>query len=103
MSVRRLFGLPAAVLLILVICDLILLVPSPNALKTWAVVAMAVLLPGLLLVSWLLGNSTEPGLGERFVYSVGAGFSLLIVLMLGLSYLPGGLSFAEVAIAFNAL
>ncbi|MCC6454927.1 MAG: glycosyltransferase family 39 protein [Caldilineaceae bacterium] len=104
MIVRRLIGLPAVSLVVLAICNLLLLTPVPNVLHSWAAVGLAILLPGLLLVNLLVGQRAEaPGLGEYLAYGVGAGLGLLVLLMLALSYLPGGLSFAQAALSLNAL
>src|SRR5688572_6209949 len=96
-------GWPAAALAALVICDLILLMPLSTYLRSWAALGLAILLPGLLLVNLLLGPRTDAGIGERFVYGMGAGLGLLVTLMLALSYWPGGLSFPQVAVSFNVL
>ena len=101
--VRRWYALPATVLVALAICDLILLLPLPNALQSWAAVAVAIVIPGLLLAHLLVGRRVGAWLGERIVFGVGAGFGLLVILMLGLSYLPGGLNFAQVLVSFNVL
>ncbi len=86
------------------LCDLLLLIPVANALQSWAALGLAVLVPGLLLMRALLGYQVDtPLLGERFVYGIGLGFVLMVLLMLGLSYLPGGLTFAQVFLAFNGL
>ena len=97
------WAMPAVVVVVLGICDLILLAPLENELQSWAAVGLAILLPGLLLVELLIGPRSDAGLGERFAYGVGAGLALLVLLMLALSYLPGGLSFTLVAASFNAL
>lgn len=101
--VRRRFGWLAVVLALIVVCDLLLLAPIPNGLQSWAAVALAILLPGALLVNLLVPLRARVLDGERFVYSVGAGFGLLVLVMLGLSYLPGGLSFAQVLVSFHLL
>lgn len=103
MMLRRGPGWSIAALVALILCNAILLIPAPNALQSWAAVGLAILLPGLLLVNWVVGQGDEIGLGERFVFGVGAGLGLLVVLMLALSYLPGGLSFAQVSVSFNVL
>src|SRR5687767_4408948 len=106
MMMGRTLGLPVVVwaaLIALALCDLILLTAMPHALKSWAATVLAILLPGWLLVNLLLRWRARLGMGERFVFGVGAGFGLQVTLMLGLSYLPGGLSFAQVAVSFHAL
>ncbi|RIK53082.1 MAG: hypothetical protein DCC57_08895, partial [Chloroflexi bacterium] len=63
------------------------------------------LLPGWLLVEWLVGGRAAAplGLGERSVYSLGAGASVTVVGMLLLSYLPGPLLPWQVLAAFDGL
>ena len=104
--VGRWFGLPVPVWLALgalVICDLILVLPAHPVLQSWASVSLAILLPGMLLVNALLKPRARVQLMERFVLGVGAGFAVLVILMLVLSYLPGGLSFTQVLLSFNAV
>ncbi|MCE7980213.1 MAG: hypothetical protein DYG89_03405 [Caldilinea sp. CFX5] len=91
---------PAALLL----CDLFLLLPTPDPLQSWAALGLAALLPGALLAELLLGNRAEtPSFGERLVYSVGLGYGVLVLTLLGLSYLPGGLTFLQVALTFHGI
>jgi len=86
------------------LCNLLLLFPVANELQSWAALGLAVLVPGLLLMRLLIGYRVDtPLLGERFVYGVGLGFALMILLMLALSYLPGGLTFGDLLLAFNGL
>jgi len=87
-----------------VICNLLLLLSIPNVPQSWAALGLAVIIPGLLLMRLLIGNRIDaPLLGERFVYGVGLGFALMVVLGLGLSYLPGGLSFGQVLLTFDGV
>ncbi len=91
---------PAALLL----CDLLLLLPAPDPLQSWAALGLAALLPGALLAELLLGNRAgTPSFGERLVYSVGLGYGVLVLTLLGLSYLPGGLTFLQVALTFHGI
>ncbi|HXF60764.1 MAG TPA: glycosyltransferase family 39 protein, partial [Caldilineaceae bacterium] len=100
----RLWTTPAAALAGLVLCNLLLWVDAPVELQSWAALGLSALLPGLLLVDLWVGRQADaPGLGERLVYSVAAGYGLLVLVMLGLSYLPGGLTFLQVALTFNLL
>lgn len=65
---------------------------------------LAGLLPGLLLVEAVLGRcDAPPGPWERMVYSVAAGFGVIVVTMLGLSYLPGTLSQWQTIGAFDVV
>jgi uncharacterized membrane protein len=91
---------PAALLL----CDLLLLLPTPDRLQSWAALGLAALLPGALLAELLLGKRADtPSLGERLVYSVGLGYGVLVLTLLGLSYLPSGLTFLQVALTFHVI
>lgn len=91
---------PAALLL----CDLSLLLPTPDRLQSWAALGLAALLPGALLAELLLGNRADtPSFGERLVYSVSLGYGVLVLTLLGLSYLPGGLTFLQVALTFHGI
>ncbi|MFZ4661323.1 MAG: ArnT family glycosyltransferase [Caldilineaceae bacterium] len=91
---------PAALLL----CDLLLLLPTPDRLQSWAALGLAALLPGALLAELLLGKRADtPSFGERLVYSVGLGYGVLVLTLLGLSYLPGGLTFLQVALTFHVI
>ncbi|MCC6455241.1 MAG: glycosyltransferase family 39 protein [Caldilineaceae bacterium] len=65
--------------------------PLPLSWRAGAALILTGLLPGLLLVEWLVGSRAEAPLDawERTLYSVGAGTSILVVGMLLLSYLPG--------------
>ncbi|MCB0085058.1 MAG: glycosyltransferase family 39 protein, partial [Caldilineaceae bacterium] len=75
-----------------------------NSVQSWAAVGLAILVPGLLARQALLGYRPDtPLLGERFVIGVGLGFVCMILLMLGLSYLPGDLTFTQVAGGVNGL
>ena len=88
----------------LALCDLLLLLPASDGLQSWAALGLAALLPGALLAELLLGNRVDtPSLGERLVYSVGLGYGVLVLTLLGLSYLPGGLTFVQVALTFHTL
>lgn len=86
------------------LCDLLLLTPVSNSVQSWAALGLAALLPGALLAEGLLGRDREAlDWGEWLVYSVGLGYGLLVLTLLGLSYLPGGLTFTQVALAFHGL
>ena len=65
---------------------------------------LAGLLPGLLLVEAVVGRSdAPPSLWERALYSVAAGYGVMVVVMLGLSYLPGNLYQWQTLLAFDLL
>jgi hypothetical protein len=87
--------------------DLPLLIKSASAL------VLAGLLPGLLLVELLVGNPTagawannlrsSPNLGEGLLYAIGAGYGVIVLVMLVLSYLPGPVQPWMTYIAFDAV
>ncbi|HYN89388.1 MAG TPA: glycosyltransferase family 39 protein [Ardenticatenaceae bacterium] len=96
--------LVAAVLGVAAGANLTLLSPAPLALRAVAALVVAALLPGALLVEWLVGRSeAPPGRWERSLYSIGAGYAVMILAMLALSYLPGGLARWQTLLAFNLL
>ena len=75
---------------------------------TWqaaAVLVLAGLLPGILFVEWLLGGSRRalPEPWERSLYAVGAGFGIMVVVLLLLSYLPGPLEEWHTLLAFDLI
>lgn len=87
-----------------VVGNLLLFLPAPSQVQSWAALGVAIVIPGLLLMRLLIGNRVDaPLLGERFTYGVGLGFVLMVLLSLGLSYLPGGLAFAQLLLAFDAI
>lgn len=105
---RRVWLLPVITLAALGLCDLLLLTPAPHLLQSWAALGLAALLPGALLGQVLLGQNTEVrewagAPWARLLYSIGLGYGLLVLTLLGLSYLPGGLRFAQVALTLHGL
>lgn len=86
------------------LAQLLLLIPLPIGVQAAAVLLLAGLLPGALLVETLIGRSAEPpGLTERVVYSVAAGFAVLVTVMLLVSYLPGPATRVHSFVAFDVL
>lgn len=70
--------------------------------RTIAVLILTGLLPGYLMVQLLVGRqATPPPLAERLLYSVGMGYSWLVIGMLALSYLPGGLTWWQALLWFD--
>jgi 4-amino-4-deoxy-L-arabinose transferase-like glycosyltransferase len=68
-------------------------VGGPLWLQALAAVALGVAVPGLLLTQLLLGSSESPPTPlERIIYPVALGFAVQTLLILSLSYLPGGLT-----------
>jgi hypothetical protein len=82
-----------AILVAALLLHVILLVDLPILLQGVAALLLTGLLPGLFLVDLLLGRSdSPPSRGEFGLYAIAAGYALIIVIMLLLSYLPGGLT-----------
>ena len=100
---RRVWALPLVCLLTLAALDALLLLPTPDGLKTWAGLGLGVLLPGWLLAETLSAYDGAPPWPVRLLYGVGAGYALFVVALLGLSYLPGGLTFRQVFITFHLI
>ncbi len=86
------------------IANLIIFSPIPLLLKSIAVLILTGLLPGALLVEWLVGQSdAPPPVWEQILYTVGAGYSSMVIITLALSYLPGGLTREQTLLAFDLL
>ncbi len=101
---RSVWIMPVATLMVLLLCDFLLLMPTSDVIQSWAALGVAVLLPGALLLQALIGYRADaPGWGTRLVYSIGLGCGLAVLTLLGLSYLPGGLTFTQVALTFHGL
>ena len=97
--------------------QLLLLLPLPYLVQAAAAFALVGILPGVLLVALLFGplkhieqqfpsqelSWTDVDNLERLVYAVGLGFTSSVVVMLCLSYLPGGLARWQVLVAFDLL
>ncbi len=86
------------------IANLIMLSPVPLLFKSIAVLILTGLLPGALLVEGLIGQSAAPPpIWEQILYSVGAGYSSMVIVTLALSYLPGGLTRGQTLLTFDLL
>ncbi|MGL4649182.1 MAG: glycosyltransferase family 39 protein, partial [Caldilineaceae bacterium] len=86
----------------------LLWLPLPGAIEApvqaLAVLVLAGLLPGLLLVDALLGRSAAPPTRwERLLLSVGVGYALMVSVTLLASYLPGALEPWQTLAAVNGL
>ncbi len=82
----------------------ILLLDLPHMIQAIAVYVLAGLLPGLLLVDALVGQSeAAPTLWERILYAIGAGYGVMVMVMTGLSFLPGPLTEWQTLLAFDAI
>ncbi|MEZ4866512.1 MAG: glycosyltransferase family 39 protein [Caldilineaceae bacterium] len=66
---------------------------APLMMQAVGALLLSALAPGLLLVDLLVGRSSAPPpWWERLLYSIGAGYSNLVLILLGISYLPGGVT-----------
>ncbi len=73
-------------------------------LQAVAVLLLAGLLPGLLLVELVVGRSAAPPTRwERALLAVGAGYGLMVVTMLLVSYLPGPATRTQTLLAVNGV
>lgn len=83
---------------------LALLAHLPLWLSAAASVVISVVVPGALLAWLLLGSSeSRPTPLEWIVYGAACGFSLLSLLLLALSYLPGGLALWETQVGVGGV
>ena len=69
---------------------------------TVGILTLGAAVPGLLLVARLT-HTARPASLEFALYSVGAGYALLTLLMLALAALPGGLAADRVLLALNVM
>ena len=76
----------------------------PHMIQALAVYVLAGLLPGLLLVDALVGQSeAAPTPWERILYAIGAGYAVMVMVMTGLSFMPGPLTEWQTLLAFDAI
>lgn len=86
------------------VLHLVLWLPLPGVAQTLALLALIGLTPGLLFVDLLVGQSeAPPDRWERWLYGAGAGYAIMALGMLLLSYLPGGMTAWHVLVGFDAL
>lgn len=91
-------------LLVSALAHVVLLTPTPMLAQALAVLVIAGFLPGALLIEALVGRSvSRPDLWERLLYSIAAAFGVMVIVMLLLSYLPGGPTQLPTLLAFDAL
>ena len=99
-SRRRVVGTLVAALL----AHLLLWVAVPLMVKAAAALLLTALLPGWLLVTLLLrGSDADSDWGTHAVDAIGGGLALTVVIMLLLSYLPGGITGWLVLTVFDGL
>ena len=93
-----------ATVVLAVILHGVLWLPLPLIVQTVAALLLTGFLPGVLLVEWLIGQSeAPPDPWERILYSMAAGYGVMTLVMLGLSYLPGGVLAWQVYAAVDLL
>lgn len=81
---------------------LLLLADLPLLLQAVAVLLLTGWLPGYLLVAWLVGQSDDPPTpAEAILYAIGAGYGVMVMVMLLLSYLPGGVTRWQTLLGFD--
>ncbi|NJN81564.1 MAG: hypothetical protein HC802_04280 [Caldilineaceae bacterium] len=91
-------------LAVALLAHLLILLPLFDLIQAVAVLLLAGLIPGILLVDLLVGQgAAPPTFWERILYSVGAGYALLVAVMLLVSYLPGGATTGLTLLAFDAV
>lgn len=92
------------VLALALVANLLLLGPLPMLVQALAALLLAGLLPGLLLIEWLVGASAAPlPRWERTLYAIGVGYAILVMGTLLVSYLPGPLTRLHTIAAFDGL
>jgi hypothetical protein len=75
---------------------------QPLLLPAIAALVLAGLLPGALLVEALFAHSSSPpNLAERTLYAIASGYGVMVMVMLLVSYLPGGVSRWQTLLAFD--
>jgi hypothetical protein len=85
-----------------IVCHLLLSVEQPLWLPAVAALVLAGLLPGLLLVEVLFARSPAPPTSaERILYSIAAGYGVMVLVMLLVSYLPGEVARWQTLLAFD--
>jgi len=71
----------------------ILWLELPLLVQTVAALLLVGWLPGQLLIEWLLGQRVAPLDGwERNLFAIATGYSLMTLVMLAVSYMPGGVA-----------
>ncbi|BAM01286.1 MULTISPECIES: glycosyltransferase family 39 protein [Caldilinea] len=91
-------------LLVSALAHVVLWTPTPMLAQALAVLTIAGFLPGALLIEALVGRSaSRPDRFERLLYSIAAAFGVMVLVMLLLSYLPGGPTQLLTLLAFDVL
>jgi hypothetical protein len=84
---------PIASIILAATLHLLLWLPLPLLVQTVAALFLIGFLPGALLVELIVGRSAAPpDHWERVLYTIAAGYGVMTLVMLGVSYLPGGMT-----------
>ena len=93
-----------SVLLVGAVAHLLLFWESQYLLQAAAALTLAGFLPGALFVEALVGQGgSRPDWWERILYSIAAGFVVMVGAMLGITYLPGGPQQIQTLLVFDAI
>lgn len=84
-----------------VVAHLLLLLEQPLLVPALAVLVLTGLLPGWLFVAILYGPHSALTVSERILYAIGSGYGVMVVVMLLVSYLPGGVQWWQTLLAFD--
>ncbi|MFN8487928.1 MAG: glycosyltransferase family 39 protein [Caldilineaceae bacterium] len=92
------------IFMLALLANLIILSPAALLLKTIAALVLTGLLPGALLVEWVVGRSdAPPPWWEQGLYTIGAGYGTMVFPMLALSYWPGGITREQALLTFDGI
>lgn len=84
------------------IAHLLLWIEQPLLIPAVAALVLAGLIPGLLLVEAIFARSPQPPtLAERSLYAIASGYGVMVMVMLLVSYLPGGVNRWQTLLAFD--
>ncbi|MBV7336093.1 glycosyltransferase family 39 protein [Chloroflexi bacterium TSY] len=93
-----------AIAIVVLATHVVIFSDLPLIWRTAAVLILTGLLPGLLLVDWIVGHIDQTlSMSERLLYGLGVGYACIVLIMLGLSYLPGGIARWHTFLAFDLL
>lgn len=102
MNSRR--RLVAGALVVAALAHVLLWLPMPLVVKAGAVLTLAALLPGWLLVGLALDQSQlAVSSGERLCYAIGGGLAQTVTVMLLIAYLPGGITWWLALLLFDGI
>ena len=83
----------AATVAFAVLLHALLLLPLPLIVQTVAALLLVGWLPGMLLIEWLLDRrAVSLDRWARHLYAIATGYSVMTLVMLAISYLPGGVA-----------